>query len=287
MTESNSNKNALLLVLDTNLKYQSLSLILNLRETQPYAATLLVLYVFESLEDKSEYTRLVEELLRINPSNSTQDSLSVDVIFMSESERDTITSDLQLAKGTNITRTTFLRLFLSKWLPSDFERVLYLDIDILVKKSLEDIFKHKSDFVLCAVKGGSSLLSFGSHLQNFNAPYFNAGVLLIDMNKWRQLDVEARILRIGLMGSYPLMDQDILNIVFKQKWTELEAVYNLQQMPDAAFRVKDEQRSPAIVHFVGVKPWNESRMTPYVNQYRFQFNKIRSIYPLLRDWEDR
>jgi lipopolysaccharide biosynthesis glycosyltransferase len=286
MIEINPSKNALVLILDTNLKYQSLSLILNLYETQAYSAKLIVLYVFESLEDKSEYTRLIQELLKSNSTSNRQDSLNLEVIFMSEGERDTITNELELAKGSNITRTTFLRLFLSTWLPSNLERILYLDIDILVKRSLEDLFSRKSDFVICAVKGGSSLLSIGSHLQNFNSAYFNAGVLLIDIDKWRKLEVESEILKIGQKGSYPLMDQDILNLVFKGEWTELSADYNVQQMPDSAFRFKDEQQSPAIVHFVGGKPWNESRSTAYVNEYRFQFNKIRCLYPLLRDWED-
>jgi lipopolysaccharide biosynthesis glycosyltransferase len=155
----------------------------------------------------------------------------------------------------------------------------------LIKKSLEDLFRLQSEFILSAVKGGSRSLSTGEHLSNFDSLYFNAGVLLINMDKWLNSDTESSLVKLGSFKDYPLMDQDILNLVFKENWKELEDRYNFQQMSDLSDPPRENVQSPVIIHFVGVKPWSESRSTPYVYEYRMQFNKIRSFFPTLRDEE--
>jgi lipopolysaccharide biosynthesis glycosyltransferase len=272
-----------LIILDSNLKYQSLSLLLNLKESQRYSGKIYVLYVFESGYDKDEYGRLVTKLLEFSAENLEQDSLDVEVIYVSNQESQVLTSDFILSENTKITSTTFLRLSLSKWLPRNLTQVLYLDIDILVKSCLKSLFDREYDSVLCAVKGGSYELSFGKHLDHFNSIYFNAGVLLINMKEWLAFNVESEAHAIGRGKKYPLMDQDILNLALKDKWHELEMKYNFQQMFDTTVQLRANIQSPIIIHYVGVKPWAESRSTLYVNEYRHQFNKIRKIYPELID----
>jgi lipopolysaccharide biosynthesis glycosyltransferase len=280
------NSNAFLLILDTNLKYQSLSLILNLRETQSFESTIIVLYVYESREDRLEYSNLIQKIEEFSEQSLSKNSLKLQVTYISKSERDLLTGNFTLREKSAITRTTFLRLFLSKWISPDFNKILYLDIDILIYEDLETMINSNFETAICAIKGASDSLAKGEHLPNFDSTYFNAGVLLVNIKSWLNLNVEAQILEVGTEGVYPLMDQDILNIVFKDRWGELETKYNFQQIFGHSDLAYEDFQLPSIVHFVGSKPWNESRMTPYVIQYRLQFNKIRKLFPALRDYEE-
>jgi lipopolysaccharide biosynthesis glycosyltransferase len=272
-----------LIILDSNLKYQSLSLILNMKESQHYPGKIYVLYVFDSDLDKGDYCRLISKLLEFTSQTLEQDTLDVEVIYISKQESHVITSNFELSENTKITATTFLRLSLSRWLPRNLNLVLYLDIDILITNCLKSLFELKHEAILSAVRGGSDELSSGKHLDNFNSLYFNAGVLLINMTLWLTSNIESEIYAIGHVKNYPLMDQDILNLALKDNWYELEKKYNFQQMFDPTVQRRANIQSAIIIHYVGVKPWEESRSTLYVNQYRHQFNKIRKLYPELVD----
>ena len=282
-----TNSNAFLLILDTNLKYQSLSLLLNLKETQLSASTeVIVLYVYESLEDQVEYGNSIQKIEEFSKQTIKQDGLKVNVKFISKRESDQLTENFNMREESYITSTTFLRLFLSRWIPQNFKKILYLDIDILICEDLNLLFETNFETAICAVKGASDSLSRGEHLQNFNSMYFNAGVLLVDIDKWLNSNAEENILKIGRGGTYPLMDQDILNLVFKDSWKELETKYNFQQISGHSDSIYGNFQSPSIVHFVGPKPWRETRLSSYVIRYRLQFNKIRKLFPALRDYEE-
>ncbi len=286
MEELKHPRHNFLIILDSNLKYQSLSLILNLKESQCYPGRIYVLYVFDSDSDKSEYASLISRLLEFTSENLERDSLDVDVIYISKQESELVTSKFILSENTRITATTFLRLTLSRWLPKNLSQVLYLDIDILIKNCLKNLFELKHEAILCAVRGGSVELSLGKHLEDFNSLYFNAGVLLIDLKEWLASNIESEISAIGHVKNYPLMDQDILNLTLKDRWHEIEKKYNFQQMYDPIVQLRADVQPAIIIHYVGVKPWHESPATILVNQYRLQFNKIRKLYPELVDKEE-
>ena len=54
--------------------------------------------------------------------------------------------------------------------------------------------------------------------------YFNSGVLVIDLDRWRGTDVESRIIDYAstLPDSYLLLDQDTLNTVLWDDWLLLD-----------------------------------------------------------------
>ena len=51
-----------LIILDSNLKFQSLALVLNLLETQGSGRRILIYYVYDSVDDKLEYRELVNSV---------------------------------------------------------------------------------------------------------------------------------------------------------------------------------------------------------------------------------
>ena len=86
------------------------------------------------------------------------------------------------------------------------------------------------------------------------APYFNAGVLLMDCELWRRdglVDATLDVMRrfgLSLQGA----DQDILNILFHKKWLALSPRWNF---PYLFFETKIEAiLNPVVLHNFA-KPW--------------------------------
>jgi lipopolysaccharide biosynthesis glycosyltransferase len=90
-----------------------------------------------------------------------------------------------------------------------------------------------------------------------DAGYFNAGVLLIDAKRWRELDITNACMRCASHHSARLAshDQSLLNFVFyKDNFCRIEPKYNRALYPDTG---RIEGPAVGIYHFVGSpKPWD-------------------------------
>jgi len=179
-----------------------------------------------------------------------QKSFDIKTIFLS---RDTL--------GPVVSKygASTLRLRLDRHLAEQYDRILYLDCDILVLKSLTPLFSMDLQGKTAAAvadlmkpwKGNYERLremgvSFGN--------YFNSGVMLFDMNKanadriWEnsEKELEMRAWRRG--------DQDVLNKVLADRWRHLPVKWNFMG-PFHYIKSID----PAIIHFTGGdfggRPW--------------------------------
>ncbi|KAF5378641.1 hypothetical protein D9757_009516 [Collybiopsis confluens] len=107
-------------------------------------------------------------------------------------------------------------------------------------------------------------------------PYFNAGVLLIDLAKMRAQNEELKQLGRKMKGS-KFRNQDALNVFYANQWTRLSSKWNAQGMGTYArypsldrdmLRLLDptmDSANPAIVHFTGpVNPAVEEVLSTYV-----------------------
>ena len=275
--------NAFLIISDSNLKFQSLSLLLNIFETQKNKTQVFVFYVYDNLEDKNQYENL---LVKMNATfTGIVYSGKTEVFYISKSEVDRLTTKFSIYENSYITRTAFLRLFMARWLPQHLEKVLYLDIDILIKEEIEELFDLSFDTPIFAEICTPKFLSNGGHLENFNAPYFNSGVMLINLPKWREMNLESRFVDYGSKATYTYLDQDILNLVFKDNWTRLGRPYNYFHRYGSGEIDSDFSLTPKVIHFVGNKPWKDTPITQYVSEYRNKFNRIRILDMRLSDGE--
>jgi lipopolysaccharide biosynthesis glycosyltransferase len=128
-----------------------------------------------------------------------------------------------LPSHRRLPRTAYARLLIPAKL-SDYEgRLLYLDCDTLVVTSLAPLRDLALEgHVLAAV--ADDLTADPAHHRARNAliglpegmRYFNSGVLLIDLPKWREQDVSGRVRVFRLSrDNLPTMDQDSLNGTFR------------------------------------------------------------------------
>ena len=83
------------------------------------------------------------------------------------------------------------------------------------------------------------------------APYFNAGVLVLSLEKLRQHNFTK--IADGLTEQYGLEDQEILNLYSRGDYAKLPNSWNLNPRLE---KIVD----PKIIHWAGAtKPWIKSR----------------------------
>lgn len=155
-----------------------------------------------------------------------------------------------LVVNGHISKATYYRLYLTTLLPVNVDRILYLDTDlVVVSKGLEALYGIEIDGIpLAAVS--HSLPSEGDRL-SIKGDYFQAGVLLINLNYWRENHVVSSFARVLKEQSKDLVywDQDVLNIVFDGSYLSLPTKYNVH-------RVIEDSTEVVIFHFDGTrKPW--------------------------------
>lgn len=129
------------------------------------------------------------------------------------------------------------RLLLVHFLPKDIHRLIYLDSDIIVNCDIQDLWKEEiGENGLAAVpemkifhweKANETKAICNDGFVKFER-YFNAGVLLLDMDAYRQ---HPTLLEDGLSflvehPTYSCFDQDILNYVFSEHCRLLDVRYN-------------------------------------------------------------
>jgi lipopolysaccharide biosynthesis glycosyltransferase len=155
--------------------------------------------------------------------------------------------------------TTYSRLLIPELVPSHIRRAVYLDADVLVRHDISQLFTiDLGDSVFGAARD-TAITSTAHEMSGVRErlsgrPYFNAGVLVIDVPQWRSTGLGERALKYAADGSEPLrwVDQDALNAV-ADNWHELDFRWNVQQGHGLA---RSRYRQAAVVHFVGGKPWN-------------------------------
>lgn len=109
-------------------------------------------------------------------------------------------------------------------------------------------------------------------------PYFNNGVMLVDVDVWRREGIRARAIDLMRSHALPYGEQDALNVMFAGKWKRLHPRWNLQaghfHDPCLAWvteEIQDLDRAltdPAVVHFNGPdKPWKYGCRHPFASRW--------------------
>lgn len=161
----------------------------------------------------------------------------------------------------HITQDTYLRIVLPRLLQKKVTKVLYLDGDLIVKEDLSELWNTDlKDYSLAAVDE-SCLMPFNNKKRlsaELGLPtdslYFNAGVMLMNVKKWREEKIADRVEEyLQTHPRLPLMDQDALNAVLHNEWLQLDPKWNYTTCHWNAF----PDLEPSILHFCGPrKPWN-------------------------------
>lgn len=185
-------------------------------------------------------------------------------IFCHFNELDPLLPD-DLPEDEKWPRVVYARIFAPQLLRK-YRKLLYLDADILPVASDHSIWNVAGEFALCAVRDFATPVVAAqvglTETQWLNAigvqsnAYFNSGVLLIDVNRWVQIEFGTKLVDYVTRYSQNMrfFDQDFLNFVFQERWGELSPRWNFQA---CFFNLDvDSYCEPLFIHFNKVeKPW--------------------------------
>lgn len=238
--------------------------------------------VISLLETNAEHVESIHLILSDVPSGASR-ALSDLVSDQYQLVLQVIEVDQDLTEGIGIsghwTLATYLKIFLGDLLPSRLPAVLFLDSDVIVVGDLSPLFaiqrglRESGHAVICAVAEEYD----GAHLRNFgfvSPDYFNAGVMLIDLEKWRSLDLGQRLKELvgSMQGNLPSHDQDALNLVLQGAWQKLPEDFN-------ELRRISPESGTSIIHFASAdKPWKTGNRHPSKSQYKRFRNQTPFTY---------
>lgn len=169
---------------------------------------------------------------------------------------------------------TYYRYFIPTFIPHD--RVLYLDCDLVVNGNLDHLFKMDLQHYFTAVVKDPI-----AHELN-GIDEFNAGVMLINNQLWRQANMTEQCLNLSNQLAEQLKngDQEVLNILLKDKCLYLSRGYNYQvglgylyTLNNQAHLIEDlGNKIPLIVHYsTRAKPWLPENLTRFRHLYWFYY----------------
>ena len=184
--------------------------------------------------------------------------------------------------------STYFRLLIEDAFEDSVERLIYLDVDVLVRKDLTPLWSMDlSGAPLAAVQslhfpyvGSPGAVSHWSDLDfDPRAPFFNAGVLVVDLDRWRSERVAKHALeylRSPLLGRGA--DQEALNVATIGTWKQLPPTWNFQppmlneghgvHLYFDAEEIEHARTDPAIVHFqTRPKPWHRGCEHPWRHEW--------------------
>ncbi|MBD2493031.1 glycosyltransferase family 8 protein [Nostoc sp. FACHB-280] len=187
----------------------------------------------------------------------------------------------------HISLATYFRLFIPQVIPSNIDKVLFLDSDMIIRQSIDELWQKNIDNYSHAA---TIAVGMDEHPTAIGLPknslYFNAGLMLINLKYWRDFNIFDRGCELISQQPEKLQwhDQDTLNILLHNSWLPIDLIWNSQVFMDdkelpisSVYHDRYEKLNyakaksdPKIVHFVGggsAKPWHYACKHPFKHEY--------------------
>ncbi len=193
--------------------------------------------------------------------------------------------------------STFSRAMVENYYSESEERVLYLDCDTLILEDIYELYQCEFLQIIGAVndcRNFSYQRNLGIRRENV---YINAGVLLIDLKKWRAADCQVRFCDAikKFNGFLEFPDNDVICREFQDEISLLPLKYNMitpflmcnyreilslrkphKVMSETEYN--EARNKPVIVHFTTCflmkgRPWMYGCNHPYANLWYEIYNK--------------
>ena len=201
------------------------------------------------------------------------------IIWLDKNE--IVPPDVQLPlDNSGFPLTTYLRVFATSVVPVGTEKLIYLDVDMIVQDDISKLWHVDiGDCVVGAVQDLAKIVgSDWGGIPNWQAlgmkkeaKYFNAGLLLINVKKWWEEDVTTEFIKCMEVNRkhVNMVDQYGLNVVLHNRWFELDKRWNsfsAAELPD-----------PYLIHFLDVKPIFSTYR--HSDKYKQEFYRYLSYTP--------
>ncbi len=157
------------------------------------------------------------------------------------------------------TNTTYYRMFLPS-IASQYDKILYLDSDIIVLDDIANLFNHEiGDNLVGAITEDvmTNFEVFGNYVEKAigvnRYKYFNAGILVMNTKQFRELDIENKFMELISTFTFELVqDEDYLNALCKGRVCHLAEGWNRCPIPGTELPREELH----LIHYkIAWKPW--------------------------------
>ncbi|TVY01120.1 glycosyltransferase family 8 protein [Cohnella terricola] len=164
-------------------------------------------------------------------------------------------------------RTTYLRLAIPDVIPSSIPKILCLDSDIVVTGNIVELWETDLQGRAIAAVSDQWAASQCKILQIPEGIYFNAGVMVMDLTKWRKESISLTVMNYITTNTHILKfhEQDALNALLYKDWIRLPDKWNSHT---TIVNEWNDAIPPAVIHYTGLsKPWHFDNIHPFKNEY--------------------
>lgn len=182
----------------------------------------------------------------------------------------------------HVSRATYFRFLAPSLLPAHVDHLLYLDADLVVLDDVDKLFalydpalplqacRDYVGFFDTPIFGLNRLAEFGIDPK---AVYFNSGVMLVNLRRWREEGIAKRILDFAAANPdcLSIADQNSINIVLQGRIGALPPEWNTQaiypKLLDGSWTFpyipQPSVEAAKIYHYTSeLKPWSGGRDFP-------------------------
>lgn len=180
---------------------------------------------------------------------------------------------------------------------NDCSKVIYLDTDVLIEKSLKRLWASElSQYAMAAVRDagetGIEKKYIKDELKFYDGEYINSGVLLMNLDYFRKNDISSKLINYLYDPTKPhkFADQDALNVILRGKIKYLSPKFNIQGhhfLSDSEGNLSKDPEiieaisNPVIIHFNEFKPWHNVGL-PGLPYLRDRFEYYRLLPPVIK-----
>ncbi len=171
----------------------------------------------------------------------------------------------------------YYRLMMADLLP-DIDKIIYLDCDTVICSSLKELFDTDvNGYYLVATEDIGFLWArktLGRQIEKF---YINTGVMVVNLVLWRKEMLGEKLIKFGMETTNNLAfgDQDIINVVLKDRMKRFELKWNTQlsffEFNNVIYHplckeIRKAKKDYKIIHYISdKKPWHS--YVPLSNLY--------------------
>jgi len=203
----------------------------------------------------------------------------IDILTISDNE----IKDLPVGQWSTM---MYYKLFMPVILPRFVERCLFLDVDMIINDDIDSLYHwNLQGHVIAATEDIPDCVVIKERIGlNKDDLYINAGVMVCDIVKWREMETEKPIFDfIRTVANRIVNEQDVLALYFKGLITLLPIRWNMvtfyyfrepKIFPKYQSELQAGKRDPGIIHFAApIKPWFRDCQHPFKYLYKYFLKK--------------
>lgn len=192
------------------------------------------------------------------------------------------------------TKTTYFRFFIAEMFPQ-YDKAIYIDSDTIVQGDISRLYDTNIGNCYLGAAHEQAMAQidvFGTYCERVvgvsRKDYFNAGVMLINCEQFRNHNVLDRFIHyLGIYNFAVTQDEDYLNLICKNRVYHLDQRWNTELTDGLSFPF--DVREGYILHYIMVnKPWHyeDCRLADVFWHYAAQTSEYEVLRAELESYTD-